>query len=400
VNAMGKWCARYGVPKVLRSDGGSHFVNGVVKELCEKLGIRHEITAAYCSFSNGSVERVNREIKKLLNLLIVERRQSNEQWPMWISAVMSIINSTCTPRLGGSCARKVFLGFDATDPLTVLYDVELGLVDLPVESEVVKSVSQQLVDGFVDSYETVKQSYLKARDRRNEMYRKYFLTGKRRKKYDYDPRRREEWIQEEMDKLPVEMSVKDKRDAVNVMLLEGKFDVGDFVLVAFRMQKNQDKLVVRWRGPYRVVEVLNPRVCVVEHLVSKLRRQVHAVRTRFFANKYYEVTEEIMEVVANEANEDGFVEVDCLVDARYNEETLEWEMKVHWKGFEDEDDTWESLVELVDTIPDTVDQFVRAIGDIDKKVRLTQLLRELRAVVAQEEAEEESRKKTKKRKRS
>jgi hypothetical protein len=219
VQTLSMWCARYGVPKVIRSDGGSHFINKVLSELSERMGIRWEVTAAYCSFSNGSVERVNREILMLLLLGLKEAKLSSEFWPQLIPTVMSIINSRGTERLGGECARKIFLGLNGTDPLCVLYDIEVGLVNIPLNGDKIKSLSQKLVDGFVDSRETVLRHYNKARDRRNELFKKYYLTGKRRKKYEDNVAKRKEWIQSEINKLPVEMDIDDVYDVVEQNLL-------------------------------------------------------------------------------------------------------------------------------------------------------------------------------------
>ena len=66
------WRARYGllVDTVIVTDGGSHFANSLIKELCSKLRIRHHITVAYAPWSNGKAERVNREFLKTLRILL------------------------------------------------------------------------------------------------------------------------------------------------------------------------------------------------------------------------------------------------------------------------------------------------------------------------------------------
>ena len=66
------WRARYGllVDTVIVTDGGSHFANSLIKELCLKLRIRHHITVAYAPWSNGKAERVNREFLKTLRILL------------------------------------------------------------------------------------------------------------------------------------------------------------------------------------------------------------------------------------------------------------------------------------------------------------------------------------------
>ena len=51
------------------SEGGTHFVNEVIDGACNLLGVKHKVTSPYMSFSNGSVERVNRELKTLLQIV-------------------------------------------------------------------------------------------------------------------------------------------------------------------------------------------------------------------------------------------------------------------------------------------------------------------------------------------
>lgn len=393
ISALCSWFARYGIPEVVRSDGGSHFVSTVVKEVCERLGIRREVTAAYCSFSLGSVERINRDVLQLMNLLLREHKMSNEYWPQVVPAIMSIINSTSTVRLGGNCARTVFIGFPRTDPLDVLYDKDLGVLELPLGVTEIKQAARTLVDSFVESRDSMKKYYEKARDRRNQMYIQYYLTGSRKKRFQEDSRKRTNWIQEEMNKLPVEMSVHDRYDIVEQRLLTGMFDVGDFVLVAFASKRDKGKLVITWRGPYRVSNVVNDRVYEVQHLVDDTKRFAHAIRLRFYADKFYQVTEEVLEEIRSESSYDGFFDVESLLECRFNDEIVEWEFRVRWKGFDEVDDSWEPLNQLLTTIPDVVDGFVASIVDENIKTRLQEIIRNTRSLWNQGSSEVANRRK-------
>ncbi|MFI5421215.1 MAG: RNase H-like domain-containing protein, partial [Nitrososphaerales archaeon] len=60
------WICRYGIPSMFVSDQGSHFLNSLIEELCLKLHIRHHFTLAYCPWSNGTAEVVNRRILHVL----------------------------------------------------------------------------------------------------------------------------------------------------------------------------------------------------------------------------------------------------------------------------------------------------------------------------------------------
>ncbi|RDX63885.1 Gag-Pol polyprotein, partial [Mucuna pruriens] len=57
---------RFGVPKALISDQGSHFCNRAMASLLQKYGVTHRIAIAYHPQTNGQAEVFNREIKKTL----------------------------------------------------------------------------------------------------------------------------------------------------------------------------------------------------------------------------------------------------------------------------------------------------------------------------------------------
>ncbi|RDY12112.1 Gag-Pol polyprotein, partial [Mucuna pruriens] len=57
---------RFGVPKDLISDQGTHFCNRAMSFLLEKYGVVHKIATPYHPQTNDQVEVFNREIKKIL----------------------------------------------------------------------------------------------------------------------------------------------------------------------------------------------------------------------------------------------------------------------------------------------------------------------------------------------
>ena len=58
--------SRFGAPRIIISDKGSHFVNKVFAKLMIKYGIKHMMGLAYHPQSNGQAEISNRGIKKIL----------------------------------------------------------------------------------------------------------------------------------------------------------------------------------------------------------------------------------------------------------------------------------------------------------------------------------------------
>ncbi|GKC60763.1 reverse transcriptase domain-containing protein [Tanacetum coccineum] len=58
--------ARFGVPKALISDRGTHFCNSQLEKALQKYGVTHKLSTAYHPQSNGQTEVTNRAIKRIL----------------------------------------------------------------------------------------------------------------------------------------------------------------------------------------------------------------------------------------------------------------------------------------------------------------------------------------------
>ncbi|KAG6618434.1 uncharacterized protein IUM83_01443 [Phytophthora cinnamomi] len=86
------------------------------------------------------------------------------------------------------------------------------------------------------------------------------------------------------------------------------FEVGDFVLwsrVDSRLQGN--KLLVRWVGPFRVLEA-RQHSFIVEHLITKDKVEVHGSRLKCYCDSSLDVTAELKEHVAKQGIVLGDVE--------------------------------------------------------------------------------------------
>ncbi|GKA32298.1 reverse transcriptase domain-containing protein [Tanacetum coccineum] len=58
--------ARFGVPKALISDRGTHFYNSQLEKALQRYGVTHKLSTAYHPQSNGQTEVTNRAIKRIL----------------------------------------------------------------------------------------------------------------------------------------------------------------------------------------------------------------------------------------------------------------------------------------------------------------------------------------------
>ena len=61
---------KFGTPRPLITDGGTHFYNKLVYSVMRKYGVRHRTTLAYHPQTNGQAEVSNREIKSILEKIV------------------------------------------------------------------------------------------------------------------------------------------------------------------------------------------------------------------------------------------------------------------------------------------------------------------------------------------
>ena len=74
---------RSGVPRYLMTDGGSHFIHGAFRKMLAKYDVNHRIASPYHPQSSGQVELSNRELKLILQkLLIGLERIGPRNWMM------------------------------------------------------------------------------------------------------------------------------------------------------------------------------------------------------------------------------------------------------------------------------------------------------------------------------
>ena len=63
---------RYGVPRVIISDGGSHFVGKELTNYLEKMRIEHRVSTAYHPQTNGQAETSNKQLKEILKKTVIK----------------------------------------------------------------------------------------------------------------------------------------------------------------------------------------------------------------------------------------------------------------------------------------------------------------------------------------
>ena len=66
---------RFGTPRVIISDEGSHFCNRKFTAMMKRYNVNHRIATAYHPQTNGQAEVSNREIKRILEKVVCPSRK-------------------------------------------------------------------------------------------------------------------------------------------------------------------------------------------------------------------------------------------------------------------------------------------------------------------------------------
>ena len=97
--------SRFGTPRALITDNGTHFCNKVIDKVLQKYGVRHRTSLAYHPQSNGQAEVSNREIKSILEKTI---NNSRKDWSKKIEDALWAYRTAFKTPLGMSPFRIVY----------------------------------------------------------------------------------------------------------------------------------------------------------------------------------------------------------------------------------------------------------------------------------------------------
>jgi hypothetical protein len=208
---------KFGTPRCILTDNGTHFTSSVMNELIKQVGATHLYSTPYHPQTNGQVERYNSTMDAKIAAL------SNLHKTNWDDQ-LSFVTFNYNASIHSSTKQIPFKMMYGRSPI-LPFDHQDSNVTLDYDPEYTKKLT----------------NYLSSL---NEQAKQNIITNQERYKERYDINRS-----------------------------EPSYKIGDLVLV--KVLNVRHKFDIRYEGPFRIVKELTPKTFITQHIKKPtLYRQV------------------------------------------------------------------------------------------------------------------------------
>jgi len=287
---MEEFIARLGIPRTLRTDGGTQFANQIIDALTDVLHMRHHQILPYQPQSNGIVERANGEVLRHLKCLLLDAGKTS-QWSHHLPTIEFIINNSVHTALGVTPNAMLYgyLTPQRFDFPTLIAEADVAAVQGEKAKEYVRMLQDQLA----------------------------FLRNTAERAQN------------------IALAHQDKRYNTTPPTV---YNPGDFVLLKRTHDQHPAKLEPLWQGPFKIIENVAPQVFSIQYLYDPTRfLTVHHMRLIPFKVRDDVSLDKLIELAEMDSGE--LLVEKVLGHEGFNKRNVRFHLR--WLGFQPCDDTWE-----------------------------------------------------------